>query len=115
MRRRLEISGAPAAGEIFSEDAVEAVFRHSRGIPRLINTICENALLSGYAKQEATIGVEVIERVAKDLRLAVVEPRSNSGGHASREKEQTELLRAVKKLLEVHGRMQDRETKGTLQ
>ena len=55
MARRLQIAGAPAAGQIFSGPAIEAVFRHSRGIPRLVNTICENALLSGYAKQSATI------------------------------------------------------------
>jgi general secretion pathway protein A len=119
MRRRLEISGAPAAGDIFSEAAVEAIFRHSRGIPRLVNTICENALLSGYAKQAATITEEIIEGVALDLRLAVVavDQRSNGGGHSSKanEREQHDLLLAVKKLLEVHGRMQERETKGRLQ
>jgi general secretion pathway protein A len=116
MRRRLEISGAPAAGEIFSEAAVESVFTHSRGIPRLINTICENALLSGYAKQEATISDEIIDGVARDLRLSVVvEPKNVNVSHQSKEKDQTELLRAVKKLLEVHGRMQERDTKGRLQ
>lgn len=120
MRRRLEISGAPSAGEVFSESAVESVFTHSRGIPRLINTICENALLSGYAKQAATISSDIIDGVARDLRLAVVasEPRLTSSSQLTREtreKDQTELLRAVKKLLEVHGRMQERDTKGRLQ
>src|ERR1700691_366122 len=117
IRRRLEIAGAPAPEKVFSESAVESVFTHSRGIPRLINTICENALLSGYAKQSATISNEIIEAVARDLRLAVVvaEPRNNGGSSLSKEKDQTELLRAVKKLLELHGRMQERETKGRLQ
>src|SRR5450755_1780984 len=71
VRRRLEISGAPAGSEIFSEAAVEAVFRHSRGIPRLVNTICENALLAGYAKNQPAIGTEIIDGVAADLRLGV--------------------------------------------
>ena len=118
MRRRLQISGAQAPGGIFSEAAVEAIFRHSKGIPRLINTICENALLSGYAKQAVTIREDIIEAVAHDLRLAAVspaEPRGNGGGaHLPRAAEQQkELLLAVKKLLEVHDRMQ--ETKGRLQ
>jgi len=117
MRRRLEIAGAPAPEKVFSDPAVESVFAHSRGIPRLINTICENALLSGYAKQSATISNEIIDAVARDLRLAVVvtEPRNSGGASFSKEKDQTELLRAVKKLLELHGRMQERETKGRLQ
>ncbi len=115
--RRLRIAGAPAAGEIFSEPALEAVFRHSRGIPRVINTICENALLSGYAKQLATITGEIIDGVARDLRigLVVVDPRNNGGTRLSEEPEQRELLLAVKTLLEVHDRMLGPDTKGRLQ
>ena len=125
MGRRLQISGAPAAGQIFSARAIEAVFGHSRGIPRLINTICDNALLFGYAKQAATITPEIVDGVARDLRLGVVavEPRNeprdearNSGGtQLSKEQEQNELLLAVKTLLEVRDRMQQAETKGRLQ
>ena len=72
MSRRLRIAGAPVAGETFSGPAIEAVFLHSRGIPRLINTICENALLAGYAKHAATITSEIIDGVARDLRLGGV-------------------------------------------
>src|ERR1019366_4113152 len=88
MGRRLEISGAPAGGEIFSESAIAAVFHYSRGIPRLVNTICENALLSGYAKQAATITQEIIYDVARDLRLGVVamEPRNYGGAPAVQRK-----------------------------
>jgi general secretion pathway protein A len=116
MGRRLQIAGAPAAGEIFSEPAIEAVFDHSRGIPRLINTICENALLSGYAKQSATITPEIIDGVARDLRLGVVvvDPR-NSTARLSEEVEERELLLAVKTLLEVRDRIQQAQTKGRLQ
>ncbi|MGB6387196.1 MAG: AAA family ATPase [Terriglobales bacterium] len=117
MGRRLKIAGASAVVNIFSEPAVEAVFRHSRGIPRLINTICENALLSGYAKQAATITPEIIDGVARDLRLGVVaaDPRNSAAARLSKEQEQSELLQAVKTLLEVRNRMQEAETKGRLQ
>jgi type II secretory pathway predicted ATPase ExeA len=117
MSRRLQIAGAPAACDIFSELAIDAVFKHSRGIPRLVNTVCENALISGYAKQELTIGPEIIDAVARDLRLGavVIDPRNNGGLSREKEKEKNELLLAVKKLLEVHGRMQESETKGRLQ
>jgi len=71
MGRRLQIAGAEANSQIFSEPAIEAVFRHSRGIPRLINTICENALLAGYAKELTTIPAEIIDEVARDLRLGL--------------------------------------------
>jgi len=125
MGRRLQISGAPAAVQIISARAIEAVFGHSRGIPRLINTICDNALLFGYAKQAATITPEIVDGVARDLRLGVVaveprneprdEPRNSGGTQLSKEQEQNELLLAVKTLLEVRDRMQQAETKGRLQ
>jgi len=116
MARRLQIAGAPAAGQIFSGPAIEAVFRHSRGIPRLVNTICENALLSGYAKQAAIITPDIIDGVARDLRLGVVvmAPKNNVGPGSSKE-DQNELLLAVKTLLEVHDRMQVAGMKGRLQ
>jgi general secretion pathway protein A len=118
MHRRLEISGAAAGNGIFDEDTIEAVFRHARGIPRLVNTICENALLAGYAKNELAIGTEIIDGVAADLRLGViaVDSKSSAGGREKdREKEQTDLLLTVKKLLEVHGRMQEADAKRRLQ
>ena len=118
MGRRLSIAGADAGSQIFSEAAVEAVFRHSRGIPRLINTICESALLAGYAKQEATISPEIIDGVARDLRLGVVvgEPKP-SAARPLKDQEPHEILLAVKTLLEVHERMQEGKpyTKGRLQ
>jgi type II secretory pathway predicted ATPase ExeA len=122
MARRLHIAGAMAPAEIFSAPAIEAVFRHSHGIPRLVNTICENALLSGYAKQAATITPDIVDGVARDLRLGVVAgeaknaaPNRLSGTVLSTEQEQKELLLAVKTLLEVHDRMLGPETKGRLQ
>jgi general secretion pathway protein A len=117
MRRRLQIAGATGAIQIFSGPATESVFNHSRGIPRLVNTICENALLCGYAKHAATITSEIIDDVARELRLGVVvaDPRNSSAARLSKEQEQNELLQAVKTLLEVRNRMQEAELKGRLQ
>jgi type II secretory pathway predicted ATPase ExeA len=116
MNRRLKIAGAVGANEIFSVPAIEAVFRHSRGIPRLINTICENALLAGYAKHAPTVTSEIIEGVARDLRLGVtVVDSRNTAPKLSVEEEQRELLQAVKTLLDVRDRMHQAETKRRLQ
>jgi general secretion pathway protein A len=118
MGRRLQIAGAPAGEEIFSQSAVEAVFRYSRGIPRLINTICENALLSGYAQQAAQITAEIIHGVSRDLRLLPipVDTGTNGGTALSNEqRQQNDLLLAVKTLLEVHDRLQSPGSKRRLQ
>ena len=64
---RLSIAGSTE--RIFSEEAIAVVYRHSSGIPRLINLICEHALLLSYAEQLRQIGAAVIFAVAADLDL----------------------------------------------
>ena len=51
---------------------MRAVYRHSRGFPRLINTICENALITAYARQMQSVTPDIIDDVAKEFRLDVV-------------------------------------------
>ncbi len=72
IERRLQIAGTSTDAEaLFSEQTMMAVYRHSRGFPRLINTICENALISAYARQMETVTPDIIEDVAKEFRLDV--------------------------------------------
>jgi general secretion pathway protein A len=103
--RRLQVAGAtlPAAAAIFPDATIEQVHRHSRGIPRLINTICENALINAYARQFSRITPEMIDEVAADLRLGVVStPTEPLERVAGRE----ELQRAVRTLLDLHDYLQ---------
>jgi general secretion pathway protein A len=70
IERRLQIAGwNPEANPLFPEQTIAAVYRHSRGFPRLINTICENALIAAYARQKPTVTPDIIENVAKEFRL----------------------------------------------
>src|ERR1700739_1962453 len=71
--RRLQRAGANAHGNNMVPGETNAsVYRYSRGIPRLINTVCENALIATYAEKAPSIRPEVIDEVAKDLRLNVL-------------------------------------------
>jgi general secretion pathway protein A len=73
IERRLQIAGAdPDSSPLFSEEAVGGVYHHSRGLPRLINTLCENALITAYARRLPIVTPEVIEDVAKEFRLDVM-------------------------------------------
>src|ERR1700757_183462 len=57
--RRLLRAGANShAHLIFPEPTIAEVYRYSKGIPRLINTICENALIAAYARQSKTVPQE---------------------------------------------------------
>ena len=53
----------------FTADAMSAIHRSSAGIPRSINVICDNALLSGFALQRKPIRADVIADVCRDFDL----------------------------------------------
>lgn len=69
--RRLQLAGNGNPGEIFPLETIAEVHRQSQGIPRLINTLCENALIYGYAWQTHSIPPEIIRDIAADFRLNV--------------------------------------------
>jgi len=70
---RLRIAGAdPDRAPIFPPETISAVFQHSRGLPRLINTLCENALIAAYARQIPCIAPDVIADVAREFRLDAI-------------------------------------------
>lgn len=64
---RLQIAGGTR--ELFTPQAYAAVHRYSRGIPRLINTICDNALLEAFLLKRDEIDHEMIREVASDLKI----------------------------------------------
>jgi type II secretory pathway predicted ATPase ExeA len=64
IRHRLAVAGAP--WPIFDEAAMNRVHAATRGVPRLVNQLCDMAMVYAYAKEETTIGVETIEQVIAD-------------------------------------------------
>jgi len=65
---RLTVAGA--APNIFSTEAIEWVHRYSGGIPRLINVLCDNAMISAFALEKTEVEPQFIQEVAEDLCLA---------------------------------------------
>ena len=64
---RLRIAGA--SWTIFTQDALERVHRYSRGIPRLINLICEHSLIVAFVEQVKQVTPDIVEGVALELEL----------------------------------------------
>ena len=54
---------------IFSEEAIAVIHKASQGTPRLINIICDHALLSGFSESKPVIGVELIKESIDDLHF----------------------------------------------
>ncbi|OGQ04477.1 MAG: AAA family ATPase [Deltaproteobacteria bacterium RIFCSPLOWO2_12_FULL_44_12] len=64
------LSQAGATQPIFSGDALQAIHQYSKGIPRLINVLCDNSLFEGYVRRASMpLGVEVVTSVSEDLGL----------------------------------------------
>ena len=55
--------------ELFDLGSVQKVALYSKGIPRLINVICDNALLIAYASSQSKVSAKIVDEVGRDLQL----------------------------------------------
>lgn len=78
---RLRRSGGNA--ELFTPDAMEMVFRLSRGIPRSINLTCDSALIYGFAEEVRIIDSKVVAKAAKQLDLMGLVRMDDAAGAAA--------------------------------
>lgn len=72
IRWRMRIAGARDEN-IFEPEALQAAYRFSGGIPRIINNICDNALLAGFAQSSPRISASIINEVVEELDLTPTE------------------------------------------
>jgi type II secretory pathway predicted ATPase ExeA len=72
---RLKIGGAAASDQpIFGPAAMETIHLYSMGIPRVVNLLCEHALINAYVEEQRPIQPKIIEDVAREFKLDEVEP-----------------------------------------
>jgi len=72
---RLRVAGANSE-PVFDPGAIETVFQYSQGIPRVINLLCEHALITAYADGQRPVPAGVIQTVAKEFELSDQEPEA---------------------------------------
>jgi len=65
---RLEHAGMPNQ-TVFPEDLMAEIHLRTQGIPRIINAVCDNLLLSAFAAETKTCTVEMLDEVCQDMRL----------------------------------------------
>lgn len=53
----------------FSQEALDTIFNFSQGTPRIINLLCDRALLLGYIKEKETIGEAIVNECIKDIKV----------------------------------------------
>ena len=73
---RLEVAGSQGR-TIFASDTFDTIFRYTGGVPRLINTLCDTAMLSASTHERDTVGLEDVTEAVSELRW--VEYASRTG------------------------------------
>jgi general secretion pathway protein A len=71
--QRLSIAGGDGQ-PIFAPEAIEAIHKYARGIPRIINLLCEHALISAFADQVRPVEAHTVEAVAHEFELDRTDP-----------------------------------------
>jgi type II secretory pathway predicted ATPase ExeA len=66
IEHRLSVAGATRA--LFTQEALDLVYKASRGVPRLVNIICDTAMIYGYANDSQTISHDIIQMVLRDKK-----------------------------------------------
>jgi general secretion pathway protein A len=79
---RLRIAGGNSV-LVFTRQAVELIYAHSGGIPRLVSVICDNALISGFAADRRPVDREIVADVCRDFDLAQQHPAARAARPAA--------------------------------
>jgi hypothetical protein len=75
IQHRLEVAGSNGR-EIFAADACDFVFRYTGGVPRLINTLCDTAMMAAFAQDQDTVSLETLQGAVAELRWGEYAARS---------------------------------------
>ncbi|OQY18001.1 MAG: AAA family ATPase [Desulfobacteraceae bacterium 4572_35.1] len=70
IKHRLQVGGAK--NMLFSGPAVQLIYRYSGGVPRLINTLCDNCLFEAFMQKLPGVVPKIVQSVAGDLGLNVI-------------------------------------------
>ncbi|MDP2895495.1 MAG: XrtA-associated ATPase [bacterium] len=78
IEHRLSVAGSsPASGGVkFTKGAMESLYQFSRGTPRLINVVCDQALLLGYLRETRKIDEAIVKEIVAEFAMPVIEDSS---------------------------------------
>jgi type II secretory pathway predicted ATPase ExeA len=102
VKERLRIAGCDGHA-IFDGDALEAIYAYSKGIPRVVNLLCEHALISAFVDQQPTVDAQRIGEVAREFELH--QPESESAAAPPPSGENARLMEALQGLATLMDRM----------
>ncbi len=73
---RLEVAGSQGR-RIFAEDTYPTIFRYTAGIPRLVNTLCDTAMMAAFGQDRDTVSSEDLDAAIRELQWVEYTSRTN--------------------------------------
>ncbi|MEE8057259.1 MAG: AAA family ATPase [Pseudomonadales bacterium] len=67
IHHRLQVAGLPANQELFPNNVVKATYKISRGVPRIINVLCDRMLLGAYGKNRTTVDKAILKQATLEV------------------------------------------------
>ena len=67
IRHRLSISGLTGGRSLFTQSALRRVFKFTGGIPRLINLLCDRAMMGAYGRNEPVVSATIVRQAAQEV------------------------------------------------
>ncbi len=74
IQHRISVAGGNSRNILFSKKAIQHVAKISKGIPRVINILCDHALLGAYANNSDHVSLKIMKRATREL-TAITDPR----------------------------------------
>lgn len=101
---RLRIAGSNGQ-PIFAPEAMEVIYRYSHGIPRVINVLCEHALINAFADQRKPVTADIIQNVADEFDLTGAEAQPSQVAALNAMAENPRLVEALQGLATLMDRL----------
>jgi len=101
---RLRIAGAN--GEpIFSKEAIETIHIYARGIPRVVNLLCEHSLINAYVDHLRPVPAHLVEEVAREFQLDEIAPTVSPAAFSAPAQQSVDTQMLLQNLDELLGRL----------
>jgi general secretion pathway protein A len=101
---RLRIAGAD--GEpIFSKEAIETIHLYARGIPRVVNLLCEHSLINAYVDHLRPVPAHLVEEVAREFQLDEIAPTVSPTTFSAPAQQSVDAQMLLQNLDELLGRL----------
>lgn len=67
VRHRLQIAGLSDGREVFSQAALREIYRLSGGVPRVINLLCDRAMMGAYGRDQSTVSAGLVKEAGREI------------------------------------------------